>query len=50
MNENLKKLYVGNISFNVTPDDLKKEFEKWGPVQELNIIRDRERWHHVVHL
>lgn len=42
MSENLKKLYVGNISFNVTPEKLREAFEQWGQIEELNIIKDRE--------
>jgi cold-inducible RNA-binding protein len=35
------KLFVGNISWNTTEDDLKKFFEQVGEVLEAKIIMDR---------
>ena len=37
-----KKLYVGNLSYKVTEDDLKDLFGEFGTVTEVNIITDRE--------
>ena len=37
-----KKLYVGNLSFNTTEDELRTVFEKHGGVGSVNIITDRE--------
>ena len=37
-----KKLYVGNLSFNTTEDELRNVFEKHGGVGSVNIITDRE--------
>jgi cold-inducible RNA-binding protein len=39
---NNKKIYVGNLSFNTTQDDLETEFSKFGEVEELKLITDME--------
>src|SRR5688572_13174304 len=36
------KLYVGNLSFHTTTQDLEEIFGKVGTVQSTNIIEDRE--------
>lgn len=36
------KLYVGNLSFNLSDNDLKAKFEEFGTVTSANIITDRE--------
>ena len=36
------KLYVGNLSFDVTEDDLRSILSPHGPVNEINVIMDRE--------
>src|SRR5512136_254627 len=36
-----KKLYIGNLSGNVTEDDLKANFSAAGNVVSVNIIKDR---------
>jgi len=36
------KLYVGNLSFNTTTQDLETMFGESGTVQSANIIEDRE--------
>ncbi len=36
------KLYVGNLSFNTTTEDLEKAFGEVGTVESTNIIEDRE--------
>ena len=36
------KLYVGNLSYNVTSSDLQSMFEKHGTVNSAEIINDRE--------
>ena len=36
------KLYVGNLSFNTSNQDLNDIFAEIGPVQSSNIIEDRE--------
>jgi RNA recognition motif-containing protein len=36
-----KSLYVGNISYNVTEEELKSLFAPWGPVSEARIVQGR---------
>ncbi len=36
------KLYVGNLSFRVTSDDLLEHFSQAGTVESANIVQDRE--------
>ena len=35
------KLYVGNLSFDVTEDDLRDMLSQHGPVNEINVIMDK---------
>ena len=35
------KLYVGNLSYNITENDLQDAFSKHGPVTETNLIVDK---------
>ena len=35
------KLFVGNLSFNITENDLQDLFTKHGPVTEVNLMMDR---------
>jgi len=37
-----KKLYVGNLPFSTTDDELRELFEKHGTVESVNVITDRE--------
>ena len=37
-----RKLYVGNLSFQTTEDDLSNLFEQAGPVESVRIITDRD--------
>ena len=37
-----KKLYVGNLPFSTTEDELRSVFEKHGGVDSVNVITDRE--------
>ena len=37
-----KKIYVGNLSYNSTEDDLKNAFARHGAVESVSIIMDRE--------
>jgi RNA recognition motif-containing protein len=34
-------IYVGNLSYTVTEDDLQKAFEAFGQVASISIIRDK---------
>lgn len=38
----MANIYVGNLAFSVTEDELRKEFEAFGQVDSVNIIVDRE--------
>jgi RNA recognition motif-containing protein len=37
----IKSLYVGNLSYSTTEEELKSLFEPWGPVQEARIVQGR---------
>jgi len=34
-------LYVGNLSYSSTEEDLKSVFDPWGPVSEVRIVQGR---------
>lgn len=36
------KLFVGNLSFNTTEEDLQQTFSNFGQVEEVAVITDRE--------
>jgi len=36
-----KKLYVGSLSYDVTSEDLRKEFSAFGTVESADVIADR---------
>lgn len=38
----MKKIYVGNLSFDSTEADVRALFEQHGTVQSVNLITDRE--------
>jgi RNA recognition motif-containing protein len=37
-----KKIYVGNVSFKTTEDELRSLFSQYGEVSSVNVITDRE--------
>jgi RNA recognition motif-containing protein len=37
-----KKLYVGNLSYNTTADDLRNLFSQAGVVETVDLIKDRD--------
>ena len=37
-----KRLYVGNLAFNATSDDLRDLFGQYGSVTSANVISDRD--------
>ncbi len=38
----MKKLYIGNIPFETTEDEIRALFEPFGPVESLDLINDRD--------
>jgi RNA recognition motif-containing protein len=36
------KLYVGNLPFSVTEDELRERFSRHGEIKSINVIMDRE--------
>ena len=37
-----KKLYVGNLPFSITENELRDSFERHGSVSSVNVIMDRD--------
>lgn len=37
-----QKIYVGNLGFSITNEDLRVKFEQYGNVSSANIISDRD--------
>ena len=37
-----QKLYVGNLPFSVTEDDIRELFSQYGEVQSVQLIADRD--------
>jgi cold-inducible RNA-binding protein len=38
----MSSIYVGNLSFTTTEDELRQAFSQHGQVAEVNIVKDRE--------
>ena len=38
----MTNIYVGNLSFNATEEDIREAFAQYGEVSAVNIITDRE--------
>jgi RNA recognition motif-containing protein len=38
----VKKLYVGNLPFSATEEEVKGMFEEFGTVESVNLITDRD--------
>ncbi len=38
----MKKIYVGNLPYSATEDQLRSLFTEHGPVESINVITDRE--------
>ncbi len=36
------KLYVGNLPFSATREDIEEVFEPYGPIDDIHIVTDRE--------
>ncbi|MCH7664845.1 MAG: RNA-binding protein [Acidobacteria bacterium] len=37
-----KKIYVGNLPFSATEDEIREKFEEFGSVMSVNLITDRD--------
>lgn len=35
-------IYVSNLSYSITEDELRELFSEFGPVKEVNIMKDRD--------
>ena len=38
----MTNIYVGNLSYDATEDDIRQAFVEYGEVSEVNVIKDRE--------
>ena len=38
----MTNIYVGNLSYNATEDDLRQAFAQYGDVSSVSVIKDRE--------
>ena len=38
----MKNIYVGNLSFDATEDQIRSLFEAYGPIDKVSIITDRD--------
>lgn len=38
----MKNIYVGNLSYHTTEDELRRLFEEYGEVQRASVVMDRE--------
>ena len=38
----MKNIYVGNLDFRTSEDELRQLFESYGTVERVNMIRDRD--------
>lgn len=38
----MANIYVGNLPFQTTEDELRRAFEEYGQVSSVNVIKDRE--------
>ena len=38
----MKNIFVGNLSFNTSEDELRQMFESYGPVDRVSIMTDRD--------
>jgi cold-inducible RNA-binding protein len=38
----LKRIFVGNLDFGATEESIREQFEKFGAVERVDIVRDRD--------
>ena len=43
--EQLRKLFIGSLSFETTDDSLREHFEKWGTLTDCVVMRDPQTKH-----
>ena len=43
--EQLRKLFIGGLSFETTDDSLREHFEKWGTLTDCVVMRDPQTKH-----
>jgi RNA recognition motif-containing protein len=37
-----KRIYVGNLPFSASDDEIRTLFEQYGPVEEVHLVTDRD--------
>ena len=38
----MKKIYVGNLDFAITEESIREQFEKFGAVERVDLVKDRD--------
>lgn len=38
----MKKIYVGNLDFNVSEESIREQFERFGAVERIDVVKDRD--------
>jgi len=38
----VKKIYVGNLDFSLTEDSIREQFERFGAVERVDLVKDRD--------
>jgi RNA recognition motif-containing protein len=38
----MKNIFVGNLDFNVSEESIQQVFERYGPVERVHLVRDRD--------
>jgi len=38
----LKKIFVGNLDFGIAEESIREQFEKFGAVERIDIVKDRD--------
>jgi cold-inducible RNA-binding protein len=38
----MKNIFVGNLDFSIAEESIQELFEKYGPVERVNLVRDRD--------
>ena len=42
LSASIMKLYVGNLPFSATREDIEEIFEPYGPIEDVHVVMDRE--------